>query len=99
MEAFNSSYNEQDEWERDAKRTLDECLPIEADLHRLNEQQDILEVRETGYVHIHVHVHVQISYHRRIEVAFGYLHACTCMYNVHLHNSCTRISERNSATV
>ena len=47
MEAFNTSYNEQDEWERDAKQTLDECLPIEADLDRLNEQQDILEVR--GY--------------------------------------------------
>ncbi len=45
MEAFNTRYNQYKEWQEQAEQSLQQCLPIEADLDRLEEQQEILQVR------------------------------------------------------
>ena len=49
MEAFNTSYNVHNEWQVRAEQTLQDSLPIEADLERLEEQQEILEVGSYMY--------------------------------------------------
>ena len=42
--AFNVKFEEYDTWLKQAEQTLQDCLPIEANLERLEEQGQLLDV-------------------------------------------------------
>ncbi len=87
VEAFNTRYNQYKEWQEQAEQSLQQCLPIEADLDRLEEQQEILQVRtEQMYMYndgciwqltLHVHPSACCNCNLFIQVVFHMYMYCS----------------------